>query len=283
MNKKIGKLPQILPNPTKFSQTVVWIGANAGGVSKTTLAVHIGYEMACRGFDTVLIDLDTNVSMNQFCGLDKDPLPAQTMAAVFDNDFNGDYPLLTPDWGTPKGKLQICQGGPAMIQVGLELASRNRREYALVDKFEDFPLPHHLVILDCPATLGNLNDVALAVSTHLLIPVELSPKSLTGASALLSWYRGACKSLRLNPPPQILGFIPTKYDSSEAAQREFLSKLPEMLAPLQINCYPYLRYSCEFSNASGKGIPLHLHRPSHKASGDFKAICDDLSKLILEA
>lgn len=70
MNKKIGKLPQILPNPTKFSQTVVWIGANAGGVSKTTLAVHIGYEMACRGFDTVLIDLDTNVSMNQFCGLD---------------------------------------------------------------------------------------------------------------------------------------------------------------------------------------------------------------------
>jgi chromosome partitioning protein len=143
-----------------------------------------------------------------------------------------------PEWGKPKGKLQICLGGPVMIQVGSDLAVRNRREYVLADRFEDFPLPHQLVILDCPATLGNLNDVALAVATHMLILVELSPKSLTGANVLLSWYRGACKKLRLNPQPQILGFVPTKYDSGEAAQRDLLGQLPEMLSPLKIKCFP---------------------------------------------
>lgn len=90
-----------------MKQVVLWIGANAGGVSKTTLAVHIGYEMAKRGFDVVLLDLDTNVSMSQFCGLDKDPPLEQTIAAVFSEDFDGNWPLLMPEWGKPKGKLQI--------------------------------------------------------------------------------------------------------------------------------------------------------------------------------
>lgn len=266
-----------------MKQVVLWIGANAGGVSKTTLAVHIGYEMAKRGFDVALLDLDTNVSMSQFCGLDKDPPPEQTIATVFDENFDGNWPLLTPEWGRPKGQFQVCLGGPVMIQVGLELAIRNRREYILADMFEDFPLPHRLVILDCPATLGHLNDVALAVATHMLIPVELSPKSLTGANALLSWHRGACKNLRLNPPPQILGFLPTKYDSNEAAQRDLLSQLPEMLAPLKIKCYSHIRYSCEFSNASGRGIPLHLHRPTHKAIKDLHPICQELSAILQES
>lgn len=265
-----------------MKQVVLWIGANAGGVAKTTLAVHIGYSMAKRGFDVALLDLDTNVSMSQFCGLDKEPPPEQTMAAVFDEDFNGEWPLLTPEWGNPKGKLQVCLGGPYMIQVGLELAVRNRKEYILADRFEDFPLPHQLILLDCPASLGNLNDAAIAVATHLLIPVELSPKSLTGANALLSWYRGAIKNLRLNPPPQILGFVPTKYDSSEAAQRDLLNSLPKMLAPLKIKCYPQIRYSCEFSNASGKGVPLHLHRSTHKAIKDFEPICQELSAILQE-
>ena len=88
-----------------MKQVVLWIGANAGGVSKTTLAVHIGYEMAKRGFDVALLDLDTNVSMSQFCGLDKDPPLEQTIAAVFSEDFDGNWPLLMPEWGKPKGKL----------------------------------------------------------------------------------------------------------------------------------------------------------------------------------
>lgn len=265
-----------------MKQVILWIGANAGGVSKTTLAVHIGYEIAKRGFDVALLDLDTNVSMSQFCGLDKDLPSSKTIASVFGENFKGDWPLLTPEWGNPNGKLQVCLGGSVMIGIGLELAIRNRREYVLADRFEDFPLPHQLVILDCPATLGNLNDIALAVATHLLIPVELSPKSLTGANALLSWYRGACKNLRLNPPPKILGFIPTKYDSSEAGQRDLLSHLPKMLVPLKIKCYPRIRYSCEFSNASAKGIPLQLHRPTHKAIKDLHPVCQEILAILQE-
>jgi chromosome partitioning protein len=280
MAKNKSKTPNA--NTQQMRQIVLWIGANAGGVSKTTIAVHVGYEMARRGFDVVLLDLDTNGSMNLFCGLDRHPDSSNTMAAVLSDNFQGDWPLITPQWGNPKGKLQVCQGGPILSQVSEELATKVRREYVLADRLEDHPLPHQLIILDCPAMLGSLTNAALAASSHMLIPVQLSYKSIEGASGLLSWHRVTCKTLRLNPVPQILGVVPTQYDSSEAAQRRILAELPEQLEQIKIPCYKQIRYSSEFNNASGKGLPLHVYRSGHDACSDFQDICDDLSNLICE-
>jgi chromosome partitioning protein len=281
MNKRTASPTAAQPlSSTGLKQVILWIGANAGGVSKTTLAVHIGYEMARRGFDVALLDLDTNGSMNLFCGLDRDPDPLLTMASVLSEEFDGNWQLVTPEWGKPRGKLQVCQGGPIMSQVAEELTNRVRREYVLVDRLQDHPLPHSLLILDCPAMLGSLTNVALAASTHMLIPVQLTYKSIEGASGLLSWHRATCKQLRLNPAPKILGVVPTQYDSSEAAQRRILTELPEQLAQIRIHCYGYIRYSSEFNNASGRGMPLQLYRNHHAACKDFKPICDDLTNLI---
>lgn len=264
----------------KHKQVVLWIGANAGGVSKTTLAIHIAYEMARRGVKVAILDLDTNVSMAQFSGLPKSPRWEDTISHVFSEGFTGNWPFATPNWGTLKGTVEICRGGPVMVQTGLELALKKRREYILRDRLTDFPLSHQLVILDCPATLGSLNDVALAVSTHLLIPVELTPKSLSGCDALLAWYRMSCKEMRLDPPPEILGVVPTRYNQEESIQRDYLKMLPQMLLGQKIHCYPHMRYSREFINASDRGLPLQLHRSSHKACEDFAPICDDLKKIL---
>lgn len=48
---------------------VIWIASNAGGVGKTTLAIHVGYRLAQHGVKTLLVDLDTNGSLARFCGL----------------------------------------------------------------------------------------------------------------------------------------------------------------------------------------------------------------------
>ncbi len=162
-------------------QVILWVGANAGGVSKTTLVVHVGCEMAKRGFKVLAIDLDTNVSMAQFCGLSKDLTWKQTFAWVFDEKFDGSYPIVLPQWGEiGKGRFEVCLGGGVMIQVSLDLATRSRREYAIADILADYPLAYDLILLDCPASLGTLSDVALAASTHLLLPIEVSAKSLSG-------------------------------------------------------------------------------------------------------
>jgi chromosome partitioning protein len=87
-------------------QIILWIAANAGGVGKTTLGIHVGYKFAQLGLKVLFIDLDTNGSLARFCGLNADLKPSETTAALFDRNFDGNYPIFTPEWGTDAGCYQ---------------------------------------------------------------------------------------------------------------------------------------------------------------------------------
>jgi len=252
--------------------------SNAGGSGKTTMSVHLAYLMSKRGFSVALIDLDPQGSLSLFCGLTP-PHPEQTTATVLRDDFNGEWPLVKC-WTEYTDKVEVCQGGLILTQTTLEIALHARGSYLLADRLQDYPLVHDLIIFDCPATLGPLPLIALAASTHILVPVQLEPKSIQGSAKLLEWLYLYKKQLRLKPEPELIGFIPNQYDAKRAAQRQLLLSLPEKLAQINIRCFPAIRDSAEFVNASARGLPLPLYRPSHPASRDLKKIADELSKLI---
>lgn len=255
---------------------ILSILANAGGVGKTTLGVHIAYELARRNFSVALFDLDPQRSLDVFCGL-----PAResvnTIVRVLSKDFKGKYPLVSC-W--ENSKVEVCQGHPTLAELANDLVIRKRGEYTLADRFKSYPLSHDLVILDCPATLGMLNVNALAASTHVIVPVQLEMKSIAGCAELVEWCFNTAEELRLEPRPPILGFVPSMYDKKEAGHRQYLEQLPEVGNALGIKIYPPIRDSSEFPNSSSYGLPLQKYRPSHVACRDFKVIADDLSKLI---
>ncbi len=259
---------------------VIWVGANAGGVGKTTLVINLGYELAKRGFKVLAVDLDTNESMMQFSGLRAEIAPQKTTAAIFHPSFLGEYPTFSPEWGKPKGTLELCLGGPIMADVEKELSGRARREYLLADTLQDYPLQHDLILLDSSASLGLLSEIAYAASTHVLISSEVSPKGFKGADSMLTWLRERNRLLRLSPQPQILGFVPNQFDDGEAMQRGLIESLPKVLARQNVNCYRPIRYSSEFKNASRQGVPLKKYRPGHKAWKDLVKIADDLEGLV---
>lgn len=253
--------------------------SNAGGSGKTTLSVHLAYELALRGFNVALMDLDPQGSLTLFCGLSP-PEPEHTLSAVLRDNFDGSWPL-TPCWSehTDK-KVVVCQGGMVLTQTADELVLHKRGAYLLGDCLADYPLDHDLIIFDCPATLGPLPLMALAASTHIVVPVQLEPKSIQGAAHLLEWYYYHCRHLRLKPQPEVLGFVPNQYDSRRAVHRQMLESLPGQLEQMNIRAFPAIRDSAEFVNASGQGLPLHLTRKSHPALADFKEIASHLAALI---
>lgn len=252
--------------------------SNAGGSGKTTLSVHLAYELAKRKFKVALMDLDPQGSLTLFCGLSP-PEPEQTLAAVLRDDFEGDW-FLTPCWEEYTDKVVVCQGGMVLTQVADELVLHKRGAYLLSDRLTDYPLEHELVIFDCPATLGPLPLMALAACTHLVVPVQLEPKSLQGSAHLLEWYYFHCKQLRLKPQPEVLGFVPNQYDARRAVHRQMLEELPTQLEQMQFRAFGAIRDSAEFVNASGQGLPLHLYRKSHPALADFKEIASYIAELI---
>ncbi|MGH2415924.1 MAG: ParA family protein, partial [Microcystaceae cyanobacterium] len=91
------------------------------------------------------------------------------------------------------------------------------------------------------------------------------------------------RRLRLNPYPPVLGIVPNQYRPNQAIHNEILQQLPHVLKNLQLGearCYSPIRFSYEFSNASGAGLPLQLYRKTHAARQDFQEIAADISRLI---
>ncbi len=260
-----------------MKQIILSILSNAGGVGKTTLAVHIAYSLAERGFKVVMIDLDPQRSLDVFCGIPPQEAPS-TAVHVFSKNFKGDWPIV-PVWAD---KVDLCQGHPSLAEMANELVIRKRGEYALADRLKSYPLPHNLIILDCPATLGMLNTNALAASTHILVPVQLEMKAISGAAELIEWCINTSEELQLDPKPTILGFVPSMYDEKVAMHRQYLEQLPEITSRLDVKLYPKVRNSNEFKNASAYGQPLHSYRPKHPATKDFQQIIDDIVALIKE-
>ncbi len=252
--------------------------SNAGGSGKTTLCTHLAYEISRRGFSVALLDLDPQGSLSLFCGLPI-PNPEQTIASVLREQFQGDWPLVNC-WEEQTDKVSVCRGGLILTQTTQEIALHPRGAYLLADCLEDYPLSHDLIIFDCPATLGPLPQIALAASSQILIPVQLQPKSIQGSAKLLEWIYIQKKQLRLKSDPKILGFVPNQYEKNRAGQRQMLASLPEKLKEMNIHCFPPIRNSAEFVNASAAGLPLHLYRPGHPAVKDFQQIAEHLTQLI---
>lgn len=252
--------------------------SNAGGSGKTTIAAHLAYLMGAKGFSVALLDLDPQGSVSLFCGLTR-PKTDQTIAAVLRDDFQGDWPLV-PLWSEHLDKVEACQGEMGLVKTINELVLHERGAYLLSDRLADYPLPHDLVIFDCPATLGPLPLIAVSASTHLMVPIQVEPKSADGAGKLLEWFYHTFRRLRLKPEPQIAGIIPNQYDQRVAIHRNILCQLEPQLSKLNINCFKPVRFSSEFKNASARGLPLHLHRPKHPACADFDPIVTLLSEVL---
>ena len=102
-------------------------------------------------------------------------------------DFKGNWPLVSC-WKDKTDYVSVCQGGMTLTQTADELVLHKRGAYLLEDCLLDYPLNHDLVIFDCPATLGPLVLIALTACTHILVPVQVEPKSIQGSARLLEWY-----------------------------------------------------------------------------------------------
>ena len=260
-----------------MNQIKLAIISNAGGVGKSTLAVNLAYDLAVRREHSVaLIDLDPQRSLDVFCGLD--PVDAeQSIASVLNSEFRGEWPL-TNVWGNEK--ISVCQGHQTMEETSIALATHARGHFLLGRYMKKYPLPHQVVIMDCPATLGLIISNAISAATHLILPLQTEYKAVQGVADLIPWYLRKSEELDLDPSPELLGIVPSDYDKSSATHRDILEQLEGIAEQLEAKLYPAIRHSKELVNASGLGLPLRAYRPAHQANKDFQEIADDLSKLI---
>ncbi len=278
-------------------QIRICIASNAGGSGKTTAAVHLAYAIAHEGFRVTIIELDISGSLSTFTGLPMNPDPQESLSAIFEADFAGNYPLK-PVWAEKIDGINAIQGGETVERVIREIPLNPRGHYLLQDRLEDYPIDTDVILFDTPATLEPMGVVALAASTHILSPIKPENKDAEGFAGFIRWYFRQLSELRLRPKPEILGFVPNRVNWAETAMhRNFLGlnkqgqlrtdidlsdTLPVLIEEMGIHCFPPIRQSNYYLNASLERLPLQLYRPNCDASNDFKPITDKIVELLTE-
>jgi chromosome partitioning protein len=279
---------------TVKKQIRICISSNAGGSGKTTTTVHLAYGLARRGYKVVIIELDGSGSIASFTGLNLNPTPEQSVALLLKKDFAGEYPLQNL-WEAYTPGIQIIQGGGPIEHVIRYIPQHPRGFYFLKDRLDDYPIDADIVLIDTPASLEPMGVVALAASTHVLSPIKAEIKDVEGFANFIGWYYRQIGELKLNPKPEILGFIPTRIEYQRATHRNLMGvdskgqvrtdlaepkTLPAVIQKFGIYCFPMVRDSNNYLNATRERKPVGVYRPGSDAARDYEPIVERIVEIL---
>lgn len=264
-------------------QTIIAIMSNAGGTGKSTATINVGYQLTRLGKSVCLLGCDPNGSLTLFTGLPDPADPAETLDRVLSPEFDGQWPLF-PVWRDRVAGVDACLGGLFLIETAKRIDKESRGSYLLADALEDAPLPHDVLLIDCPGTIERYHEVALAASTAVLVVMRPVDKDVDAGFKLLNWVYQARKNLRLKPPPQILGVCVNGYRKDLAMHRDNMGtdpdrSLPITLSEMGITLFPTIRETAHLANASANGLPLGIWRPGEESNLSFAEIAKAIIRL----
>ncbi|YAF99274.1 MAG: ParA family protein (plasmid) [Nodularia sp. CChRGM 3473] len=242
----------------------------SGGVGKTSLTMNLGYHLAQKKKNRVLlIDLDPQASLTTFMGLEPDINAKTVYEAVV-----GEEPL--PIHSELIHNMGLVPANINLSAAELELVAALMREMRLKNAIAPVLDKYDYILIDCPPSLGILSVISLVAATHVLVPIQCQFKSFQGTDLLLrtvaTLRKGANKTL------VIAGFIPTMYDARTAQESRTMKAITEQLSPVA-TVYAPIPKSIAFADASEARIPLAIYNPKHPAVAVLKKIALSLEKL----
>lgn len=184
-----------------------------GGVGKTTLTANLGAELAFRGKNVLLIDLDPQASLT--FSLVKpdywknDLAPNKTIKRWYDSLASGaslklsslifEPPTMKRLMPRNRGSLHLIPSHLGLINVDLELATelgggtlkQNKLKYLRVHRrlseglLEQNFEQYDVILIDCPPNFNVVTKTAIVASQHVLIPAKADYLSTMGIDFLI--------------------------------------------------------------------------------------------------
>ncbi len=199
---------------------ILCVANQKGGVGKTTTAVNLAAGLAKSGARTLLVDLDPQC--NATSSLDCQPTPRHALVS--------EGPFWEAVCGTGQANLELLPGSRSFRDV--EILSRDNQQTAetLGRHLASHTHVFDFVLIDCPPSLGELTQAALAASTEVLMPIQCEYFAMEGLTQMIHVIRRVMQQRggRL----QFGGILLTMYDSSleltyevESEVRDFFGEI----------------------------------------------------------
>ena len=242
--------------------------ANAkGGVGKTTSAVHVAGAFAEAGVETLVVDLDPQASATRHLGLDPDAL-SPNLADVLIEPERG---LARAAHATRYPRLWCAPAHSGLGHVESELVHMAGREGLLTAAFEQ-GLPHRIVVIDVPPTLGLYTVNALCAADAVVLPVQTHPFALASVPRTLELIDAVRR--RLNSRLVVLGFLATLYDKRTRVARECLERMEAEWGDLLLD--RAIPVNIALAEAGRDGRLLHESAPNSPGAAAYLEVAAEI-------
>jgi len=184
-----------------------------GGVAKTTTTVNLGIGLAMEGKKVLIIDLDPQGNISSCINADS---KKDMFDLLIENADPGECIVRVND------NLDVIKSKETLTKAEFILMGEQARETVLRNKLSRIP-GYDYILVDCPPSLGLLNQNAMLFANEAIIPVSTDILGVDGMKKMI---------MAIDKINEVFGhtctvtkIVPTLYDKRNKVCKQALSKL----------------------------------------------------------
>ncbi len=192
-----------------------------GGVTKTTSLLSVAHKAAMEGHRVLILDVDPQSSCASALGVDSGK---NAYYALTEEDRDPRSFILS----TRRDNLWIIPGNRHTSRIEDDHKLEELTFHDVLFRVNAFTRGYDYLFVDTPPTFGYLQNMAIALATHLVIPTTMSFLSIEKIGPILR----TVESLRANgsQAPERITILPTLTKAHTNATKDNLAELAQHYA-----------------------------------------------------
>jgi len=239
--------------------TTISIANQKGGVGKTTTTINLAAALAKAGKTVLVVDLDPQC--NATSGLGCRPLAQHPLL--------GDCPIRSQVQTLLSDRLNLLPGSRSFRDIDLLATSGTNQTHRLVEHLATDTAGFDYVLIDCPPSLGNLTQKALASSDEVLMPIQCEYFAMEGLTQMIEVIRDVIQ--QKNHKLQFGGILLTMYDSALELTREVDGEVREFFGEVVFDTV--IPRDVAVAEAPSHGRAVLDHAPRSRGTRAYIELC----------
>lgn len=238
------------------------IATQKGGTGKSTTAAALAQAAAYKGKTALAIDLDPQANLTYCLAAD------QTQPGSYDLLHGAAASSVTQT--TAQG-IDVIAASPDLQTETSGAGTARRLQKAL----EPVKRQYDIIVIDTPATAGELQYNALQAADRLIIPLEADAYNLQSLAQITD----AAQQIKgSNPGLKIAGVLLTQYDPRPIINRQLQEQLIKNAKAQGIPFLGAVRKAVAVKEAAALRLSLFEYAPKCKPAADYMSIYKRLMK-----